>query len=214
MTKLMAVLFDMDGLMVDSELTRAESFKIIIRNHGGVVKEKIPQVIGIRVMDNWILMKERYGLKEDPKELMAEGEKKYTKLIEKKMPIAMPGLFKLIDSIRKTSLKRAVVSSAGMEHVKLKLDRLKLNDFFEVIVSGDMLTKGKPDPEGYLLVASKLGIDPKNCLVLEDAPSGVQAAKAAGMKCAAIPSIYTKDGDFSKADLVLKNLEEVIPILS
>jgi len=81
------------------------------------------------------------------------------------------------------------------------------------MISGDMLAKGKPDPEGYLLAANKLGLQSSVCLVLEDAPSGVQAAKAAGMRCAAIPSIYTKDGDFSKADFVLKNLEEVIPII-
>lgn len=104
----------------------------------------------------------------------------------------MPGLFQLIDYIKKVNIKRAVVSSAGIRHIKIKLEKLKLTDFFETMVSGDMLTKGKPDPEGYLLAAKKLGVDATDCLVLEDAPSGVQAAKAAGMLCVAIPSTYTK----------------------
>lgn len=210
MNKPTAILFDMDGLMVDSELTRAESFKKIIRKYGGKVKENIPQVIGVRVLDNWIILKERYGLKENPAKLMEEGEEEYSRLIEKNMPIAMPGLFKLIDYMKKTNLKKAVVSSAGIKHIELKLERLKLANFFEVKVSGDMLTKGKPDPEGYLLAADKLGVDPKECLVLEDAPSGVQAAKAARMYCIVIPSIYTENGDFSKADLILKDLGQVI----
>ena len=213
MRKPKAILFDMDGLMVDSELTRAKSFKKIIRKHGGKVKEKVPQVIGVRVLDNWVLMKERYGLKEDTAQLMEEGEEEYTRLIEADMPIAMPGLFQLIEYLKKTKLKRAVVSSAGIKHIKIKLDKLKLTDFFEVIVSGDMLTKGKPDPEGYLLAAAKLGVVPEECLVLEDAPSGIRAAKAAKMSCIAIPSFYTKNDDFSGADFILKNLEEVISIL-
>ena len=76
-----------------------------------------------------------------------------------------------------------------------------------------MLGKGKPDPEGYLLAATKLGVAPEECLVLEDAPSGVKAAKAAKMSCIAIPNIYTKNGDFSGADFILKNLNEVVLIL-
>lgn len=210
MNKPTAILFDMDGLMVDSESTRAESFKKIIRKYGGEVKEKIPQVIGVRVLDNWIILKERYGLKEDPVKLMKEGEEEYTNLIEANMPVAMPGLFQLIDYLRKTKLRRAVVSSAGIKHIKLKLEKLGLTNFFEAVVSGDMLANGKPDPEGYLLAASKLGVNSGECLVLEDAPSGVQAAKTAGMSCIAIPSIYTENGDFSKADLILKDLGQVI----
>src|SRR3989344_5218414 len=135
MEKPTAILFDMDGLMIDSESTRAESFKRIIRKYGGNAKESIPQVIGVIVFDNWKIMKERYGLAEDPEKLMEEGEEEYTNLSEESMPVTMPGLYELIDHIKETILKRAVVSSSGMKHIKLKLEKLKLADFFEVIIS-------------------------------------------------------------------------------
>lgn len=213
MQKPRAVLFDMDGLMIDSELTRAKSFNLVISHHGGTITEKIPHVIGIRVIDNWQLIKDKYHLPETVSELMAEGEKEYTRLIKENMPVPMPGLFELVDFINTTGLKTAVVSSSGMEHIKIKLDKLNLSDFFQSTISGDSLTHGKPDPEGYILAAAKLKVKPVDCLVLEDAPSGVQAAKAAGMSCIAIPSTYSKNGDFSQADYVLKNLQAVVPIL-
>jgi HAD superfamily hydrolase (TIGR01509 family) len=213
MKKPTAILFDMDGLMIDSEQTRAESFKIVIRKHGGIVKENIPQIIGVRALDNWKIMQKRYGLSESPDQLLEEGEAEYTKLIQKDMPLVMPGLFHLIDHIKKMNLKRAVVSSSRMEHITLKLNKLKIDDFFQAIVSGDMVTNGKPNPEGYLVAAGKLNVNPADCLVLEDAPSGVLAAKAAGMSCIAIPSPYSINGDFSQADYILKNLDEVIPLL-
>src|SRR3989344_2116141 len=98
-----AILFDMDGLMLDSESTRAESFKRIIRRHSGDVKEDIPQLIGVRVLDNWKIMKERYGLTEDPEKLMEEGEEEYTNLSEESMPVTMPGLYELIGHIKETN---------------------------------------------------------------------------------------------------------------
>ena len=144
---------------------------------------------------------------------MVEGELEYSRLIEKNLPLAMPGLFDLIEHLKQTSLKLAVVSSSGMQHILLKLTKLGLLEFFPIIISGDQISQGKPHLEGYLKASEKLKIEPEHCLVLEDAENGVVAAKSAGMACVVIPSEYVQNGDYSKADYIRQNLSEVIQIL-
>jgi len=203
-----AVIFDMDGLMVDSELFQSMAFKKILKRYGIEAKEEIVQVIGIREVENWEIIKKKYGLKEDTAKLMKERGKIYIKILKEKA-VAMPGLYKLIDSLKKSGYKIALASSSVYEHVQIVLKKLKLQKDFNIIISGGDVNRGKPDPEVYLITAKKLSVKPIDCLVLEDAYTGVIAAKNAKMKCIAVPNKYTKNQDFSKADLVVKSLEEI-----
>ena len=85
-----------------------------------------------------------------------------------------------------------------------------IRDYFDLVITGDQITKGKPDPESYLLASRKLEVNPSECVVFEDAPNGILAGKNAAMKVIAIPSQFVKgDETFSKADLVLDSLEEL-----
>lgn len=84
-----------------------------------------------------------------------------------------------------------------------------LKKYFDIRVNGNDVKKSKPNPDLYLLAAEKLGVKPKECVVIEDSVTGIHAAKNAGMFCIAVPNKYIKNGDFSKADIIVKSLKEI-----
>ena len=101
----------------------------------------------------------------------------------------------------------AVVSSAPRENVETILRSLAIDDSFDVIIAEEDASPGKPDPQGYLLAAQRLGVKPSECVVVEDAPGGVEAAKLAGMLCLGLAAERAPE-TLSKADLVVRSLEE------
>jgi sugar-phosphatase len=104
----------------------------------------------------------------------------------------------------------ALVTSSPREYVEVVFDTLPINEYFNTLVTGEMVTKGKPDPECYLVAAKELDVDPATCVVMEDSPAGVQAGKAAGMTVIAVPSHYVKeDPSLGNADLIVGTLHEV-----
>ena len=103
----------------------------------------------------------------------------------------------------------AVASSSTPEHISVVLEGLQVTGFFDVVVSAHTIKHGKPAPDIFLLAAERLGVDPKDCVVLEDAQSGVEAGRAAGTKVIAVPNAFTASHDFSKADTVVHSLEEI-----
>lgn len=202
------VIFDMDGLMIDSELLQSLSFKAVLKKHGVIVKEKIVQVLGVRVIENLEIMKKKFGIKEEVATLFQEKNEIYHRLLEKGIK-PMTGLFSLVKLLSKNNFRMALSSSSNYDAIRLILKKLKMASYFEVVFSGDQVKKGKPDPEIYLKTAEKLKANSEQCLVLEDAQTGVNSAKDAGMKCIAVPNIYTKNQDFLKADLKVKSLMEI-----
>ncbi len=127
---------------------------------------------------------------------------------------AMPGAVEAIDALHIAGYPLAVTSSGIREYITLVLDRLGITDRFSVIVTGADVTHGKPHPEPYLVTAERLGVPPHECVVFEDAAVGVQAAKAAGMRCIAVPnSEATLPQNLSAADLILPSLTAFTPAL-
>jgi beta-phosphoglucomutase-like phosphatase (HAD superfamily) len=106
------------------------------------------------------------------------------------------------------------VSASPRPVIEAVLDVVRLRGAFETMVSGDEVARGKPAPDGYLMAARRLAVDPERCLVVEDARNGVLAAKAAGMTVAAVPAPATMHEDFSPADLVLPSLEALPKVLA
>jgi beta-phosphoglucomutase-like phosphatase (HAD superfamily) len=103
----------------------------------------------------------------------------------------------------------ALASSGTKAYIDFVVNRLKIRKYYDVIISGEDVKHGKPDPEPYLLACKRLGLPPDQCVVLEDASNGVKAAKAAGCKCIGIDSPYTPPQDLSQADLELKSLLKI-----
>ena len=109
----------------------------------------------------------------------------------------------------KTKFQLALATNSFFQYTDIILQKTNIKQFFEIIVTRDNIKNLKPDPEIFIKTAELLKTEGSNCVVLEDAQKGIEAAYAAGMKSIAIPNIYTFDNDFSKADLILNSLKEI-----
>lgn len=120
----------------------------------------------------------------------------------------LPGVLRLLKAQQGMNAGIALASSAPSENIHFILSSLRIAEYFDCVASGDDVKKGKPDPEIFLLAARRLGIPAGRCIVIEDATAGVEAAKAAGMKCIAVTNTHPREA-LAKADLVTDNLEKI-----
>jgi HAD superfamily hydrolase (TIGR01509 family) len=209
-----AILFDLDGLMVDSEPHSIASWQAVLAKRGVQFDQAaLDSVLGQRVIETAELAIRLFHLPERPDELAREkAEYQITHLNGN--VTAMPGLLELLGWIDQLGLKKAVASSGLRRYIDAVLTTTGLRDRFSVIISADDVVNGKPAPDVFLAAARALDVAPGRCLVLEDAPYGVQAAKAAGMTCFAVPNAHTQALDLSLADRTLSTLHEVKIILT
>ena len=197
--------------MIDSELLQSKSFEEVLISYGKKPDNKengIIQQVGLTARDNFKILKEKYHINEKLSVLLKKKNKIYKILLEKNIKPKF-GLIYLLKMLKKNSFFLAVASSSKLKYINLVLNHLQIRKYFNVVVSGESVNRGKPNPEIYLQVSKELGIPTGNCLVLEDAPSGIEAAKSAGMRVIAVPDKYTKNSNFSKADLVVSSLPKV-----
>jgi HAD superfamily hydrolase (TIGR01509 family) len=206
---LKAVLFDLDGVLVDSEPISTEASDRVLASVGIFLSdEERREVFGKRTIENYRRHIERRGLKLNPQKLVEKKTALFRKLIRGRLR-PLPGVLPLLSELDKARIKKAVVSSSPLDRVNASLEEVGLFPEFEVILSGDCCRRGKPDPEPFLLSAGRLDVNPSQCVVIEDAEAGILAAKAAGMKCVAVKSPNTFGQDLSKADLIVESLKEV-----
>ncbi len=125
----------------------------------------------------------------------------------------MPGLIYSLEFFKSKGMKIALASSGTEEYIQIVLDKFSIRNYFNVIVSGNDVKKGKPDPETYAIAVKKLNLKPVECVVLEDATVGIIAAKAAGCMCIAVKNNYTLEQDLSKADTQINSLQMINDIL-
>lgn len=209
-----AVIFDLDGLMVDSEPVHFKAYEKALSELG----KKLPEhdyaeyYVGISDHDAAQDMVKRYNLPISADELLVRKAQVFAQLLPGNV-VPQKGLFDLLHDLRAHGYKTAVASGAMLPDIKQIIASLNLQDSFDALCSADSVQHGKPAPDLFLLAARTLDVPPQNCLVLEDAPAGVQAAKSAGMKCYAIPSRETKGRNFAGATKVLASLSEVFNAL-
>src|SRR3989344_6314558 len=194
-----AILFDMDGLMVESEMLHYQAYKEVLAPFGiGLTMENYFAAWG-NDKDMCIRFAQKFGIPISSNELLEQKNKLFRQVyIYKVTP--QKGLLDLLRTLDENHYLLAVCSSSQMHEIEIVLKAIGVRDFFDQVISAESVENGKPAPDCYLLTAKKLGVEPADCLVLEDAPKGVAAAKAAEMKCFAIPSTGLETADFSKAD--------------
>ena len=207
-----AVILDMDGTIVDSEVLHFDAYSRVMDAFGKkITKDDYWRLWGTDtdMCERFVL---EFRLAITSEELLELKNKTFR---EDSLPKIKTrhGLLELLKNLKKDGYLLAVASSSQAHEIKVVLENLKITRFFNQVASAESVKYGKPAPDIYLLAAKSLNVQPEDCLVLEDAPQGVLAAKSAGMKCFAIPSQEIKDQDFSKADKVLDNLEEVYHLL-
>ncbi len=210
MTQLAAI-FDMDGVLVDTYRAHYRSWVAMAEKEGFTFTEE--QFAGAFGRTSREIIAHFWGEGLSDRriaEMDAEKEAAFRTLIEDEFP-AMPGAGKLIDDLADDGFALAVGSSGPPENVHMVLDRLGVRDRFQATVTGSDVTRGKPDPQVFLLAGQRLGIAPRRCAVVEDAPAGVAAARAAGMKSIGLASTGRTPDDLREADLVVVQLDELTP---
>ncbi|HLY22476.1 MAG TPA: HAD family hydrolase [bacterium] len=205
-----AVIFDMDGLIVDSETPEFLAWQAVHARHGWPFPvESWRRNIGRNDSPFDPLGRFREpGSPMAPEAARALWQDHHDRL-QPAFLTPLPGVVALLESVRAHRLRTAVASSSRRERVRELLERLGLADKFDAVAGGDEVPRAKPAPDVYRLAAERLGVAEWACVAIEDSESGVRAAKAAGMRCIAVPSALTRGMDFSAADLVADSLIEV-----
>jgi len=201
-----AVLWDMDGVLVDTAPFHYRAWRDLFAGLGrDLTEEEFRTTFGLRNDD--IL---RANLGDMPPERLRElGRRKeglFREAVRDRVR-PLPGAAALVRRLRASGVKTAVVSSAPRQNVETLLDALGLSDAFDTLVAEEDVERGKPDPQGYLVAAERLGEAPVECVVVEDAPGGVEAAKRAGTRCIGLAA-GREPGALAGADLVVASLED------
>ncbi|MCL5104634.1 MAG: HAD-IA family hydrolase [Armatimonadetes bacterium] len=202
------VIFDMDGVLVDSEQYISEAAVRMFAERGvNVSPEDFIPFVGAGE-DRYIGgVAEKYGVKLDPAKDKSRTYEIYGEIVKGKLePLA--GVREFIDKARARGLKLAVASSADFVKVTINLREIGLPaETFDAVVNGLDVLKKKPDPEIFLTATARLGLEPGECLVVEDAVNGVEAAKAAGMRCLGLTTSFTPE-DLNGADWIAGTLAD------
>ncbi len=205
-----AVIFDLDGVLIDSGPAHHQSWQMLARELGcQVTAEQFAESFGRQNRDIIPLL---FGGPADDDRihrLSGRKEELYRELVRGRMP-AIPGGADLVRQCRDAGLKLAIGSSAPVENVRLALGELGISACFHVVVHDGQVVHGKPNPDVFLVAADRLRLPAGACLVIEDAPSGIRAAKAAGMKVVGLTTYHPREA-LKEADLVIDRLAGLTP---
>lgn len=208
MQKFRAVLFDMDGLMFDTEPLFFRAEDEVAKKYGTTFTRDIQvKMMGQKGVHAIETMCKELGINEDPEKVLAERDEKYVALLTTASE-PMPGLVDFLDFLDARGIQRAIATSSPRAWVDILLARAGITERFPHIVTGSDVHIGKPHPEIYIKAAECVATPPHACIVLEDAVNGIRAGKAAGCTVVAIPDPHTAHQDFSEADYVLQSLED------
>ena len=207
-SRLEAVIWDMDGVIADTSRYHFQAWQEIFQERGiDFTQEVFKRYFGRR---NDTIIRDNIGREISSREVYAiadEKEERYRRLMAQDIK-SLPGAIELLGLLGESGVKMAVASSAPLENIELITRSLGIYDCFQAIVWGGEVAESKPSPQGFLLAAEKLGVEPRNCLVVEDAVAGVAAAKKGGMKCMAVTTSHP-EASLKEADLVLDTLEAI-----
>lgn len=190
LSRVQAVVFDLDGLMFDSERYVQKSWDIAGEEMGyGPLGHNIEHTLGLNVQNREKYFKEHYGKEFPFEEFLDTYRAAYQKLIKKEQVPLKKGLYELLDVLKKYKIKRAVATSSSGQYVHSNLERVKIARSFNAVITGDMVKNGKPAPDIYEKACRFLHVEPKNAVALEDAPNGIQSAYEAGLMPVMIPDL-------------------------
>lgn len=210
-----AVLFDMDGVLLDSEPLHVQINSEIYRELGIIVDDMlVSEFVGRTSKDRWTRIINKFNLKNTADDL---SDRQWSRLIEALNGSGIgpsAGLDVLLACLRKAGIRCTIASASTGIFVEAVIDYLKLRDDMEGSATGDEVINCKPAPDIFLLAARKLGVAPSDCMVIEDSSAGVAAGKAAGMYVVGYKNPTSPGQDLSMADVTVDNLADVCGILT
>lgn len=210
MVTLQAVIFDVDGVLVDSYQAHFQSWRLMLAEQGSEFTEEEFRATFGRTSRDIIAQLYEGQLSDDQISRLDDlKEALYRDILRKDFP-AVDGAVELVESLADAGFAMAVGSSGPPENVELTLNCLACGQLFAARVTGGDVTRGKPDPQVFLLAAERLGVSPTRCAVVEDASAGVEAANRAEMASIGLTGTATRD-ELSHARLVVDSLRELSP---
>lgn len=207
MTDLRAVIFDMDGVLIDSEPIAERIISVLLAEAGLTLSpEEYEHTKGMTGHEFWSAMIERYQL---PESVEYYRDKMKAESSMYGPELAAPGIRDLLSHLKDSEVLLAVGTSGARSRMNIVLKTLDISDFFGATVSGDDITQSKPDPAVFLQAAELLQCTPESCLVIEDSARGIQAARAAGMTAVGYTGLGATAESLLEADAVLETFEGV-----
>lgn len=207
------IIYDMDGLLLDTEPFYTRVSQSIAARYGKVFDWSVKvRMIGKRAVDSARIFTKELALPLTPEQYLDARQPLLEELFPEAEP--MPGAVRLTQHLHRMGIPQGVATSSDSHHFALKTTKHKAwFEIFQCVVIGDdpMVKRGKPAPDIFLLAAERLGIAPESCLVFEDSPVGVEAARSAGMAVIAVPDPNVDRGEFRDADIVLDSLGDFDP---
>ncbi len=203
------ILFDMDGVLVDSEPLFHKAVNIMVERCGAAPiteEENNRYLLGTTVEETWVRVKDLRNIPQTPQELLA-GYNDVVKDVLRSDLTPRPGVLALVAEARRRNLPIAVASSSLREWVNLKLAVIGLTDAFQVKLGGDDVVHGKPAPDIYIKAAGLIGLEAPQCVAVEDSPIGLAAASSSGAYTVCTLTDSTRHLDLSAADVIIENLE-------
>ena len=201
-----AVIFDMDGVVADSEPTYREAINLMLVPTGHQMSEQqYEEVIGSSVHFTWRAIQEAFGIEGDVEDFIRRYDRTVVELLRRPLP-PLPGVRELLSELRRRGLPAALATSSWKGWAEALLQATGLDGAFDAIVWRQMVEQPKPAPDLFLRAAELVKVEPARCLVLEDTRPGLEAAKAAGMLAVQVRSASTALPPQPHADLVLNSL--------
>ena len=205
-----AFIFDMDGVLIDSNPFHKIALQQFCKQHGHDLNEaQLREKIYGRTNKDWL--RNLFG--DIDKSLLlqyADEKEALFRALYIKDVHALEGLIPFLSMLKEQEIPRAIATSAPRANVDFTLHYANMEGFFDTILDESFVNKGKPDPEIYLKTALAIGFDPANCIVFEDSLSGIESGKAAGCKVVGITTTHTRE-ELSKTDFIMDNFNDITP---
>lgn len=206
------LIFDMDGLMIDSERVTYEGYVELCAKEGKqLTKEIYLNCLGKPVAGIWQVFYDAFGNDFPIPEIMKQN---HIRMAEQFATVGVPlksGLKELLSYGKQNGYKMCVATSSTRDRVDTILDQAKITSYFETSVCGNEVEKGKPDPEIFIKAAKKLGLEPEECIVLEDSEMGILAASKAGIDVLCVPDMKDPEPEYTALTTKIFNSLAEIP---
>jgi len=210
-----AVIFDMDGLMIDSENISFMCYqKILDKYHLTLSRDLYMSFLGKTIENAFLIIEENFGLKLSIEDSLQEFKGIMEEIVEQQGVSLKKGLIDLLKYLKDNHYQTIIATSSGRPRVHQLLQDTHVLNYFDDIVCGDEVKKGKPNPDIFIKACEKLGVSPNETLVLEDSEAGIQAAYSAQIPVICIPDMKYPDPQYqSMTTQILESLDLVIPYL-
>lgn len=202
-----AFIFDFDGVVVDSERHWPPILTgLLAGSIQGFTEEEEKKLKGFNMHKTYEVLRDRFGLQWTEEEYVRRVEEAVN-VVYTDLCVLLPGITELLESLKNANMPIAIASSSQRRWIDTGITRLGIKDYFQAIATADETPgRAKPFPDLYLLAAKKLGVDPSECVAIEDSCNGAIAAKDAGMYCIGLRTYMSEGQDLSRADIVIEDM--------